>query len=146
VPFIAFFPAGRADPSLIGRLTSQGNLQGLLRGAVGGLQSVMRRGSFTMPPSVLAATARFKAEADPMRGFMEDVVSFHHQNDPRFTPRTDLYTAYSMWSARNGFQAMSAQRFYESFAASAVGVSEFPVRVITRGGTRGYGGIAVDMK
>lgn len=145
VPFTAFFPAGKADPTLIDALTSPANLQGLLRGAVGGLQQVMRRGSFALPPSVINATQRFKTEADPMRGFIEERVKFHHPNDPSFTPRTEIYMAYATWSAMNGFHQMSAQRFYESFVAAAVDVSQFPVQLITRQGTQGFKGITIGM-
>ena len=143
IPFSAFFPAGKADPTLIDRLTSRSNLQGLLRASVGGLQSVMRRGKFALPPSVVSATERFKMEADPMRGFIEERVTFHHSNDPTFTARTDVYNAYATWCAINGFHQMSAQRFYESFTAAATDVSEFPLRSITLHGVKGYRGMSI---
>ena len=143
MPFSGFFPAGVANTGLIDVLTRPRVLQGLLRGAVGGLQQVMRRGRFSLPPSVLAATERFKMEADPMRGFIEERGSFHHQNDPVFTPRTDLYNAYVAWAAVNGFHQMSAQRFYESFTAAAVDTSEFPVTTVKRDGVYGYRGVTI---
>lgn len=143
VPFSAFFPAGVADATLIDRLTRPRALQGLLRGAVGGLQQVMRRGKFTLPPSVIAATERFKMEADPMRGYIEERVSFHHPNEVTFTPRTDLYNAYVAWGAVNGFHQMSAQRFYESFTAAAVDSSTFPVSAVKVQGVYGYKGVGI---
>lgn len=143
MPFTAFFPAGVADPHLIARLTRQRVLQGLLRGAVGGLQQVMRRGKFTIPPSVAAATQRFKMESDPLRAYMEERVSFHHAHDPVFTPRADLYGGYTAWAAINGFHQMSAQRFYESFTAAAVDTSEHPVVMVKRDGVYGYRGLSI---
>ena len=143
MPFSAFFPAGKADPTLIDRLTTPGELQGLLRASVGGLQQVMRRGKFTIPPSVATATERFKMEADPMRGFIEERIEFHSEHSPSFAPRTELYMAYSSWAGLNGFHQMSAQRFYEGFTAAAVDSSQYPVVAITRGGTRGYKGISI---
>lgn len=143
IPFSAFFPAGKADPTLIDRLTAPRTLQGLLRGAVGGLQQVMRRGAFAIPPSVASATERFKMEADPMRGFIEERIKFHHPNDPTFTARTEIYNAYAAWSAMNGFHQMSAQRFYESFVAAAVDVSQFPVKPVTVHGAQGFRGISL---
>lgn len=140
VPFSAFFPAGVADPTLIGRLTGSVELRGLLRAAVGGLQQVMRRGRFTIPASVGAATDRFKAEADPMRGFIEDRVRF---DTHAYTPRGDLYNAYTGWAAGNGFQPMSAQRFYESFTAAATDVSNTPVRMRRLRDRREYLGITL---
>lgn len=138
MPFSAFFPAGKADVSLVHRLTSQANLQGLLRGAVGGLQQVMRRGSFVNPASVSNATRHFRMEADPMRGFIEDRVVGDEWN---FVPRTDVYNAYTVWAGLNGFQPMSAQRFYEAFVATCVEGINNVVNSRTRNGVRGILGI-----
>lgn len=138
VPFTAFFPAGVADPTLIGRLTSQEELQGLLRYAVGGLQQVMRRGRFTIPPSVERATEKFKMEADPLRAFVSERVRFHHENDPAFTARTDIYAAYTAYGVMNGLHQMSAQRFYEQFIMTATEAGNTPVAEVIRRGTRGY--------
>lgn len=143
IPFTAFFPAGKADPGLIDRLTRQGELEGLLRASVGGLQSVMRRGGFGTPASVANATRRFRMEADPMRGFIEERVRSHHPNDPHFTPRTDIYTAYTVWANVNGFQAMSTQRFYESFVAACVDTLDNPIEDKIRTGIRGYKNITL---
>lgn len=143
MPFTAFFPAGKADPSLIHRLTSQANLQGLLRAAVGGLQQVMRRGSFTLPASVANATRRFRMEADPMRGFIEERIVSKHPNDPHWIPRGDVYNAYTAWSALNGFQNMSAQRFYESFVAACVDTLDYPVTERKKNGERGFINVAL---
>jgi len=140
VPFSAFFPAGKADTLLIDRLTSPRNLQGLLRGAVGGLQQVMRRGSFAIPPSVASATERFKMEADPMRGFIEERVSFEGR---AFTARTEIYAAYATWAAMNGFHQMSAQRFYESFTAACVDTKQSVMRAAILHGVNGYRGITL---
>lgn len=140
VPFTAFFPAGKADPTLIDRLTRTEELQGLLRYAVGGLQNVMRKGGFTIPASVEKATARFRDEADPMRSFITDCVRFTHE---AFMPRTDLYQRYASWSVVNGFHAMSAQRFYEGFTTAAIDMaSNVAIRSTTNAnGVRGYRGI-----
>lgn len=82
-------------------------------------------------------------EADPLRGFIEERIKFNHPNDPVFTARTEIYSAYATWSAMNGFHQMSAQRFYESFNAAALDVSQFPVRAITLHGVNGYRGITL---
>lgn len=143
VPFSAFFPAGKADPSLIDRLTRPEVLQGLLRASVGGLQSIMRRGAFSLPRSVVNATERFKKEADPMRGFIEERVVSRHPNNAGWTARQDFYLAYTTWANINGFHQMSAQRFYESFVAAGVSAWEYPMRNARRDGIDGYIGIAI---
>jgi hypothetical protein len=80
-------------------------------------------------------------EADPMRGFIEERVTFDVSGP--FTPRTDIYNAYVAWAVVNGFHQMSAQRFYESFATAATDMSNYPVMPTTKSGTRGYKGIAL---
>lgn len=140
VPFTAFFPAGVADPTLITRLTAPGELQGLLRYAVGGLQTVMRRGKFTTPRSVEEATQRFRNEADPMRAFIEECIKF---DTHAFTVRAEIYARYASWSVTNGFHAMSASRFYEGFTMSAVDMSETMIRAAKRRGEHGYVGVTI---
>jgi phage/plasmid-associated DNA primase len=103
----------------------------------------MRRGRFAIPPSVANATERFKMEADPMRGFIEERIEFHSEHAHVFAPRTELYVAYSSWAGLNGFHQMSAQRFYEGFTSAAVDVSQYPVIAVTRNGVRGYRGISI---
>lgn len=100
---------------------------------------MLRRGAFTMPASVVKATERFRREADPMQGFIEERV----RNEPEvFTPRTELYTAYTAWAGVNGFHSMSAGRFYEAFTAAAL-TAELRPRITTNGGVRGYRGIGI---
>jgi phage/plasmid-associated DNA primase len=82
-------------------------------------------------------------EADPMRGFIEERVVFHHENNSAFAGRTEIYNAYVGWAAVNGFHQMSAQRFYESFLTAAVDTSTFPVVPVTRDGFKGYRGVEI---
>jgi P4 family phage/plasmid primase-like protien len=141
VPFSAFFPAGKADPTLIDRLTAPDELQGLLRRAVGGLQQVMRRGRFTLPASVVNATNKFRREADPIRGFIDECIKADPHN---FTPRSEVYAEYVAWSATNGFHPMAASRFYESFLAATAGLIQ--LRSVTLDGIRGFKGITFPLK
>lgn len=101
----------------------------------------MRRGSFTLPPSVIEATARFKMEADPLRAFLDECVRSKHPNDAVFTPRTEFYMRYTSWGSANGFHQMSAARFYESLLAAAADAFEYPVKPVTVQGTQGYRGM-----
>ena len=78
-----------------------------------------------------------------MRGFIEDRVEGHHPNDPAFTPRSEIYMAYTVWAALNGFQAQSAQRFYEGFVAACIDTLEYPLREYIKSGVRGFKGITL---
>lgn len=76
-----------------------------------GLRNVLERRRFVIPPSVQAATAKFRTEADPLRSFIED----HIEGAPRQSlARQEVYHTYAAWAANNGFQPLSASRFYES--------------------------------
>lgn len=138
VPFTAFFPAGVADPTLIDSLTSQRVLQGLLRGAVGGLQSVMRRGQFSIPESVKRATQRFREEADPVRGFIKERLTIGGRH---FMNRVDVYNAYVVWATVSGYSPMGAGRFYESFNSCIVGK---PISPRKSDGVNGYWGVQIE--
>lgn len=138
VPFTRFFPAGVADTSLIGRLTRQTELQGLLRMAVGGLQQVMRRGSFILPDSVRKATDGFRTEADPIRSFIEECVTLAPEH---MELRTDVYAAYVAWAISNGFHQMSAQRFYEQLVMACIDQFSHNVRQTRRSDGRYITGI-----
>jgi len=138
VPFTAFFPAGVADPDLISRLTSERALQGLLRHAVGGLQQVLRRGKFRIPPSVISATKHFRMVADPMRSFVDECVTAVDHESSLFVPRADVYQAYSVWSGVNGFHTFSASKFYEQFATTVAEVTNNPIKVVRVQGVSGY--------
>lgn len=102
----------------------------------------MRRGSFAIPASVASATDRFKREADPMRGFIDERIEAVHPNSAPFVPRTDVYNGYTTWAAVNGFHQMSASRFYESFVAAATD-SGINVRSLTVRGVNGYRGFVI---
>ncbi len=142
IPFTAFYPAGKADPGLIMRLTTPSELQGLLRGAVTGLQSVMRRGAFSLPPSVISATARFKTEADPLRGFISERLEFTNEIKP-FVGRSDIYMAYTMWASTNGYHQIAASRFYTEVEAAIIDTTPHPFKAVTVHGTRGYRGVVL---
>jgi P4 family phage/plasmid primase-like protien len=143
IPFTAFFPAGKANPTLIDRLTRPEVLQGLLVRSVMGLQSVMRRGKFNTPPSVLTATAKFRNEADPLRAFIDDRVEFRHADNSPWINRTELYMAYSVWAGTNGYHTLSAQLFYEKFATAIVGVTPYEFRTVKKDGYSGFRGLVI---
>jgi P4 family phage/plasmid primase-like protien len=140
VPFTQFFPAGKADPNLIMALTSQAELQGLLRMAIGGLQNVMRRGRFIEPKSVVKATERFRLEADPMRAYLTERVRRVEEHAPP-VKKTDVYADYCAWAATNGFSQLSAARFYEQMASAALDILTSPITMRTRNGYPCYLGI-----
>lgn len=96
-----------------------------------------------MPASVVSATQRFRMEADPIRGFIEERIAFHHEYEGVFTARSEIYAAYTTWSILNGFHQMSAQRFYESFLAASTDINKQSLKIKMRNGIRGFGNVAI---
>jgi putative DNA primase/helicase len=136
IPFTGFYPAGKADTSLIHRLTIPQELQGLLRASVAGLQQLLNRGAFRMPESVRKATEHFRIEADPIRGFISERVRAVHSYKA-WLGRTELYAEYVAWAGTNGFSQMSNSRFYEQFNAALVELLPLAIP-ITLNGYPGY--------
>lgn len=140
IPFTGFYPAGKADTSLIHKLTAPEEMQGLLRAAVAGLQSLLNRGAFRMPDSVKKATEHFRVEADPVRGFISERIR-ETRRDADWLSRTEIYAEYVSWAGTNGFSQMSNSRFYEQLNAAIP--EALPHATPTRrGGADGYRGIA----
>lgn len=139
VPFDSYFPAGKADPTLIEHLSRPSVLQGVLRAAVGGLQNVMRRGAFHTPPSVIRATDKFRKEADPLRAFIDARIDKRDPAHSPFVARSDFYLAYQAWAVGNGYHTSGASVFYEKLITSL----DHPVRIVRNHGTDGYRGILI---
>ncbi len=119
IPFTGYFPAGKADTGLLHRLTTPEELQGLLRAAVFGLQSLMLRGAFREPESVKEATKEFRIEADPIRAFLSERIELHEPAEKARMARTEIYTDYVSWAGMNGYQPFSARKFYSLFMSAA---------------------------
>ena len=75
------------------------------------LRIVLERRELTPPPSVQAATAKFRTEADPLRSYIEERIEGKARHR---VARQEIYQDYAAWAVNNGFQAMSTVRFYES--------------------------------
>lgn len=99
----------------------------------------MDRGSFTLPPSVQAATEESRYVADPVRAFLRERTI---GGADQWVAKADLYRAYEAWCTETGFQGMAAATFYERVHAAAVDVFGSPLRESKRNrGTRGLNGL-----
>jgi putative DNA primase/helicase len=141
IPFTGFYPAGKADTSLIHRLTAPQELQGLLRASVAGLQALLNRGAFRMPDSVKAATDHFRKEADPIRGYISERLR-EVPDYKSWTGRTEIYADYVAWAGTNGFSQMSNSRFYEQLNAAMPDALPRAIPVL-RDGYPGYRTITI---
>jgi putative DNA primase/helicase len=110
VPFIGHFPPGKADPRIEDRLHAE--LPGVLARAVMGLTTLMARGGFDPPESVIEATADYRRRADPVRLFLAERIEVDAGANES---RTTVHTAYSNWAVTNGYRPLAAGRFYDRF-------------------------------
>jgi putative DNA primase/helicase len=103
---------GTADPFLLGRITTNEELEGLLVQAIHGLRRLMKRGHFRLPESVLKANADYRGHVDTVTAFIDEVVELAMD---RSATRSKLYEAYRSWCMNNGRHAVSAQNFTQRF-------------------------------
>lgn len=125
------------NPALPKILTRQAELQGLLVRAVKGLHDVLERRAFAIPRSVQTATDIFRTEADPIRAFTEERLVATDPIHGVLIDRHEIYLGYVAWATANGFQPMSAARFYESLLMS----SEIPIHTVRKSSGRYLRGI-----
>jgi P4 family phage/plasmid primase-like protien len=134
VPFDRRVPDERVDPQLLTRLTTAGELSGLLVKAVSGLRRLMARGRFALPPSVDAAGAQYRDKLDTVRGFVAESCTVHPD---AWVPRPVLYRQYRQWATDSGRLPVSVEKFNEHLRQA------YPVTETTRRGVRGWAGIAL---
>ncbi|MEX0741472.1 MAG: phage/plasmid primase, P4 family, partial [Phycisphaeraceae bacterium] len=108
IPFSVVIPPDERDPHLLDRLKAEasGILNWLVEGCgawqVGGLQT---------PPAVLAATAEYRDESDPLKDFISDRCEL----DPEAQILTaELRRAYEAHCEENGAKPLGKMRFAEA--------------------------------
>jgi putative DNA primase/helicase len=131
VPFPTSF-LGREDRGLDARLQTDAELRGILRRGIEALPALMARGRFDEPESVRNAKSDFIARSDAVRSWVDEQCLL----DPdAWTPRTDIYRAYTIHADNAGAKRLSAREFYNR--VEQIG----GIRAAIRHGTRGFGGV-----
>jgi putative DNA primase/helicase len=135
VPMERRIPEDRVDPHLIEKLTTPGELEGLLARAVEGLRRLMERRRFAPPPSIREAREKYRTDLDTVAGFLGESCVFEAEG---WVLRSQLHAAYRDWCKESGRPPVSARQFNgrlrERYAAS--------VTPATRtGGRRGWAGL-----
>lgn len=122
----------RVDPYLPARLTTPGELSGLLVAAVEGLRRLMARGRFAEPATVAAAGERYRSKLDTVRGFVEEECLL---DADAWVARPALYRRYRQWANDSGRMPVSAEKFNEHLRQA------YTVEQKTKRGARGWAGI-----
>lgn len=96
------------DKALTRKLTTAGELSGILNYALGGLQRLRANGTFTVAAASADALARFRLAADTVAMFLAEEAF-----EPGFHRRVEVYEAFRMWCGRAGHRDMSRNQFYD---------------------------------
>jgi putative DNA primase/helicase len=96
----------RADPHLKARLSDE--REGILLLAVAGLQRLMERQRFTLPPSVQRAGEAYRRMIDTAKAF---AVETCHLDPEGSVDRAELYREYRTWCAEGGRNPLSNVNF-----------------------------------
>jgi P4 family phage/plasmid primase-like protien len=135
IPLDRRIPDERVDPHLTAKLTTAGELEGLLVRAVEGLRRIMDRG-LLVPDSVEVAGARYRSRLDTVAGFLDEEA---HTDPDAWVPRSDLYRRYRAWATDGGRLPVGAPTFNDHLRANLAQVEE-----TTRNGIRGWRGLALN--
>lgn len=103
---------GRPDPGLKSRLTSPDELEGIAAWGIEGLQRLMARGAFDLPPSLVAAKEEFELAVDPVRGFMRECARAGGS-----TEQAEVYPVYVAWCHEQTRRPLGKQKFNDRVAA-----------------------------
>ena len=88
---------------------------GIFNRAMIGLRTLMARGRFDEPGSVRELREKFEAAADVLADWFDEDGSISindPKNDRIRTPRTEVFAAFSAWSAVSRHKGMSSSNFY----------------------------------
>lgn len=130
VPFAADL-RGRERPEeeLDGELQQPAELQGLLARAIRGLQRLMARGRFELPPSVADACETFRRDTDTVASFASECLTADPTSD---LPRAAVYTRFKWWCEENGHRPPGAGAFYDRLVAAIPGSRQKTVKGVRK--------------
>jgi putative DNA primase/helicase len=98
IRFPRTFTTKDADPGLIEKLTTPGELSGLLNRALEALRVLLELKKFSIPESSESELKKYKGDNEHVRRFIESECSIN----PDFEiNKNSLYTAYIHWAAAN---------------------------------------------
>jgi putative DNA primase/helicase len=120
---------GERDRALSQKLEAE--LPGILNWALEGLARVQRRGVF-VPESVLAATAEYKAEQDPLGAFLDDCCD---TGAGLSISSAAMWSLWETWAIDNGEEQKSARFLNQQLTRRGV-------EAYKSGAVRGFRGIA----
>jgi putative DNA primase/helicase len=108
LPFERRFEGCRIERRILDRLTTPGELSGLLNHGIVALLALLSRGGFVSSAASVEAAERFRLDSDSVAGFLGECCEL--DSEQRVT-RTGLFDAYRNWCSENNRKALGKQRF-----------------------------------
>lgn len=136
VPFTRKPDAGEYDPNISDRLTTPGEMSGLLNHAVLGLRRLMQRKGFDLPDVVQDSKDEYQLANDTVKGFAEPGEGVNYKPHAR-VKRDALYQGYVEYCKRNGRHPLPQGRFTPKFRDEAGDA----VQDYKSGNNRGFEGV-----
>jgi putative DNA primase/helicase len=111
VQFPNTFTGDRADPDLLSKLTTQGELSGVLNWALEGLKRLRtNRWHFTGTRSTAEVKADYIRRSDTVRAFLSGCTK---KDTTSFVTRDDLYSAYCLYCRKRNLVARNRAAFFD---------------------------------
>jgi len=134
------FEGSQADTGILGKLTTEEELAGLLNVALQGLKRLLSQHSYSYQPSPDEVATKYLKAADPVYAFIEDVCEV----DPdAWVSKDDLYDAFCTYCRGENISAKGKEAFGRALKnVTNVHVTERKRRIEGKE-IRGWGGINV---
>jgi putative DNA primase/helicase len=108
VPFERRFSPSQADRNLLAKLTTSGELSGLLNHALRALPTLRGRGTFLSTTQTTKAAERFRVDSDSVAGFLGECCEVDPQGR---VERSRLFNCYRNWCTENNRRPFGKQKF-----------------------------------
>jgi P4 family phage/plasmid primase-like protien len=105
-------PKEEQDPRLLEKMTSPGELSGILNWALEGLSRCLERGRLEEPSDVLERRELYQNMSDPVTGFYNEYIE---EDREAFEIKQDVLNAFNDYCRGKGFVALSDRKFMERF-------------------------------
>lgn len=116
IAFPNSFEGERADTKLLGKLTTEDELSGLLNLAIKGLRTLTARGRFVKPETAKKALQEYRLQSDPALSFLAEQCTTEAEGKADLLVGKDaLYAAYRTFCEAEGIYPDSRRAFNKRF-------------------------------
>ena len=108
------FTEAEQDKQRVSKLKAE--LPGILNWCIAGLQNLLSRQFFVIPPSSVAEVESYRVNSDPVRQFADDFL-VRTDDKSHWVLGSALYDAYKSWNFDNGYKMLASNQFAERLSS-----------------------------